>query len=190
MLNTMQKILALNEIGSVNQLLQKFDPKIGINEGIGKYSYLDVESTSPKPYTQATEITIPLTNSNVDIVEFHRSFFTLVFDMWLNVTTPDDYKKLFYNGNDSVAQGQNATYNENGKHVGTPSNNDTVRARKLDTLFIGFKNATDCIDSYKLQHNGVDIGPTLQNRASLESFLFNQMKPHIEKSNKHGTYSL
>jgi hypothetical protein len=81
MQNNLQKILALNEVGSVNQLLQKFDPKVGVIEGIGKYSYLSVESTSPKPYTQPTEITIPLTNNNVDIVEFHRSFFTL----WLGV---------------------------------------------------------------------------------------------------------
>jgi hypothetical protein len=49
MLNNLNKILVLNEIGSVNQLLQKYDPKLGINEGIGKYSYLSVESTSPKP---------------------------------------------------------------------------------------------------------------------------------------------
>jgi hypothetical protein len=47
--NQIRKILALNEIGSVNQLLQKFDPKLGTNEGIGKYSYLTVESDTPKP---------------------------------------------------------------------------------------------------------------------------------------------
>jgi hypothetical protein len=30
----------------------------------------------------------------------------------------------------------------------------------------------------------------MQNKASMESFLFNQMKPQTEKSNKHGSYSL
>jgi hypothetical protein len=88
--NQIRKILALNEIGSVNQLLQKFDPKLGTNEGIGKYSYLTVESDTPKPYTEAQEIRVPLTNTNVDIVEFHRSFFTLVLDLYVNFHTDLD----------------------------------------------------------------------------------------------------
>jgi hypothetical protein len=173
MLNNLHKILALNEIGSVNQLLQKFDPKLGVSEGIGKYSYLSVESTTPKPYTQNTEITIPLTNSNVDVVEFHRSFFTLILDIWVNVWTPDDYAKLFCQntGNTSDAPASQL-------------------ARQYDKFFIGCKNATDIIDSYKIQHNCVDIGTTMQNRAGIESFLYNQMKPQIEKSNKPSSYSL
>ncbi|GHU18849.1 hypothetical protein FACS189472_07770 [Alphaproteobacteria bacterium] len=176
MQNNLHKILALNEIGSVNELLQKFDPKLGVVEGIGKYSYLSVESTSPKPYTQPTEIVIPLTNSNVDIVEFHRSFFTLFIDICLNVWVPDNNFDQFFLAGDDVGPGYMATWTE--------------YLENLDLFFIGFKNATDCIDSYKLQHNGVDIGTTMQNRASIESFLYNQMKPQIEKSNKHGSYSL
>ncbi|GHU18474.1 hypothetical protein FACS189472_06850 [Alphaproteobacteria bacterium] len=169
----MHKILALNEVGSVNQLLQKFDPKLDVVEGFGKYSYLSVESTSPKPYTQPTEITIPLTNANVDIVEFHRSFFTLFLDIWLNVWVPDnDFDAFFLD----VGGGYNDVV--------------TKYIEDLDLFFIGFKNATDCIDSYKLQHNGVDIGTTMQNRATIESFLYHQMKPQIEKSNKDGSYSL
>jgi hypothetical protein len=163
MQNNIHKILALNEVGSVNHLLQKFDPTLGVNEGVGKYSYLSVESTSPKPYTQPTEITIPLTNSNVDIVEFHRSFFTLWIDAWFNVITPDNYTKLFF---------------ENPSGEGTDLQANMI-IRSFDLFFIGFKNATDCIDSYKLQHNGVDIGTTMQNRASIESFLYNQMKPQV-----------
>jgi hypothetical protein len=163
-------------------LLQKFDPKLGVNEGIGKYSYLSVESTSPKPYTQSTEITIPLTNSNCDVIEFHRSFFTLWLDLYLNVWTPDNYANLFYNGPHGAELGENP--------VSAPNDEATNITRKLDLFFIGFKNATDCIDSYKIQHNGVDIGTTMQNRAGMESFLFNQMKPQIEKKNKKGSYSL
>jgi hypothetical protein len=95
MQNQIAKILALNEIGSVNQILQKFDPKLGTNEGIGKYSYLAIDSPTGKPFTQATEITIPLTNTNVDIVEFHRSFFTLTVDAYLQFDTPDNFAKFF-----------------------------------------------------------------------------------------------
>ncbi|GHU18254.1 hypothetical protein FACS189472_06310 [Alphaproteobacteria bacterium] len=133
MQNNLHKILALNEVGSVNQLLQKFDPKLGVVEGIGKYSYLSVESTSPKPYTQPTEITIPLTNSNVDVVEFHRSFFTLWLDVWLNVWVPDNDFDAFF-------------LDVGGGYIDVV----TKCIEDLDLLFVGFKNATDCIDSYKL----------------------------------------
>ncbi|MDR0831400.1 MAG: hypothetical protein LBM99_00710, partial [Bacillales bacterium] len=180
MLNQIHKILALNEVGSVNQLLQKFDPKLGINEGIGKYSYLTVESTTPKPYTQSQEINIPLTNSNVDIVEFHRSFFTLNIDLWLRFNC--NFDALF----------------STGERTPTGKGEDKVRASstvqeamsKCDMFFIGFKSATDCIEAYRLQHIGVDVSSTLQNNNQIESFLYNQMKPQSEKANKHGSYSL
>jgi hypothetical protein len=170
MINQICKILVSNEIGSVNGLLQKFDPKLGTNEGIGKYSYLTVESDTPKPYTETQEIRIPLTNSNVDIVEFHRSFFTLELDLWV------DFHFIL---NDFL-------------HLAETSDaggNCLVFSCQIDKFFIGFKNATDCIDSNRIQHNGVDIGATMQNRASIESFLYNQMKGESEKKNKHGSYS-
>ncbi|GHU19202.1 hypothetical protein FACS189472_08640 [Alphaproteobacteria bacterium] len=171
MLNQIQKILAVNEIGSVNQILQKSDPRAGVVEGIGKYSYLTCESTTPKPYDQAQEIVIPLTNANVDIVEFHRSFFTLNLDILLTFNC--DVTKIAPLG-----------YNDN-------TGLDCRKAhRKCDLFFIGFKDAIDCIESCRLQQNGIDLGSTIQNRASIESFLYNQMKPQTEEGNKHGSYSL
>jgi hypothetical protein len=73
--------------GSSSQFLQKFDPRLGTNEGIGKYSYLTNESDTPKPYTEAEEIRVPLVNPNVHTVEFHKSFFTLHLDLCLNFFT-------------------------------------------------------------------------------------------------------
>jgi hypothetical protein len=183
MQNQLTKILALNEVGSVNHLLQKFDPRLGANEGIGKYSYLSVESPTGKPYTQPTEITIPLTNSNVDIVEFHRSFFTLNFDLWLRFNC--DFNQFFYGSGRMPMKAKDT--DKDG--VGAPADVD-IALRKCDLFFIGFKNATDCIEAYRLQHNGVDVSSTLQNNNQIESFLYNQMKPQSEKANKHGSYSL
>jgi hypothetical protein len=135
-----------------------------------KQTNLSVESLTGKPYTQTTEITIPLTNANVDIVEFHRSFFTLYIDFWLNFDSSD--LTHFIKTDEAV------------------SDNVLDLLMETDLFFVGFKNATDCIDSYRIQHEGVDIGATMQNKAQIESFLYNQMKPMIEKSNKHGSYSL
>ena len=38
MLNQIEKILLLKEVGSVNRLLQKHDRKMGVNEEISEYS--------------------------------------------------------------------------------------------------------------------------------------------------------
>jgi hypothetical protein len=62
--------------------------------------------------------------------------------------------------------------------------------KQIDNFFIGFKNATDYIDSYRIQRNGVDLGAAMQNRASIESLLYNYMKGESEKKNKYGSYSL
>jgi hypothetical protein len=172
MLHSVNKILCLNEVGSVNQIVQKNNPKIGLREGIGQYSYLYVESTTPKPYTQSQEITIPLTDSNVYVVEFHKSHFTLNIEVTLNFTTPD-YIQIAPPCTD----------------VPTPDDCTTILGN-TDFIFIRFKNASDAIQPYRLQQNKIDIGGTLQNNSTLESFVYNQMKPQTEKSNKHGSYTL
>jgi hypothetical protein len=81
--NQTRKIFALNEIRSVNELLQKFDLKLGTSKRVGKYSYLAVGSYTPKLYIEVQEIRNPLTSSNVDIEESHHSFFTLELDLWV-----------------------------------------------------------------------------------------------------------
>jgi hypothetical protein len=133
MLKSVSKILTLDDIGSLNQILQKSDPKLGIREGVVKYNYLYVESTTPRPYTQSQEITIPLTDSNVDIVEFHRSLFTLNVKATLNFTTPD-YTLIAPPCTD----------------IPTPNDCTTI-LRKTDLFFVGYKNATDAIQPYRLQ---------------------------------------
>ena len=48
-MSQLAKILAVNEVGTVNGLFQKFDPKLGINKKIRKYIYLTVEYKTQKP---------------------------------------------------------------------------------------------------------------------------------------------
>jgi hypothetical protein len=57
-------------------------------------------------------------------------------------------------------------------------------------FFIGFKNATDCIASYRITHNNLDIGESSVATAQIESFLFNVMQPKCEKENKRNTHTL
>jgi hypothetical protein len=61
---------------------------------------------------------------------------------------------------------------------------------KKTYFWIGFKNATDVIESYKIKHRGIDIAGAQSNKAQIESFLYNVMKPNTEKQNKRNTNSL
>jgi hypothetical protein len=65
-----------------------------------------------------------------------------------------------------------------------------VEIARCTYLFIGFKDATDCISSYRITHNNLDIGETSTATAQLESFLYIMMKPQCEKENKRNTHSL
>jgi hypothetical protein len=116
-------------------------------------------------------MTIPLTDSNVDVVEFHKSNSPLNIEVTLNFTTPD-YTQIAP------------------PCIDVPTLDDcTTILRKTDLFFIGYKNATDAIQPYRLQQNKIDISGTLQNNSTFESFVCNQMKPQTEKSNKHGSYT-
>jgi hypothetical protein len=65
-----------------------------------------------------------------------------------------------------------------------------VDTAKITYLFIGFKNGTDCIKYYRIQHNGRDIGPTIKDKVQLESYLLNVMRPKSDKENKANSFTL
>jgi hypothetical protein len=187
--SSFRKILALNEVGSVSKILQQYDPKIGLNEGSGKYLIKAIPSPTQKPMVgSGTEITIPLTDSNIDVVEFTKSYFSLsvsidldfdpgfpvlpdVPNEWMKVVNPDVF------GNDSP----NKVWYNNSMFEGLA---------KSTYFFVGFKSASDIISSYKITNKGIDVSGAQANNAQIESFLYNFMKAKSEKDNKRNTHSL
>jgi hypothetical protein len=69
-------------------------------------------------------------------------------------------------------------------------NPEFVDLAKLQFFFIGYKNATDCINKITIRSNGVDITSTSTDKYYLKSYLFNSVKPKLEKTNKRNTFSL
>jgi hypothetical protein len=65
-----------------------------------------------------------------------------------------------------------------------------VDLAKLQYFFIGYKNATDCINKITIRSNGVDIVSSSTDKYYLKSYLFNSVKPKLEKTNKRNTFSL
>jgi hypothetical protein len=155
----LRKELALHVVGSVDTILGQYAPKIGINEGDNKYFIKTIPSPTQKPYYgKNTDITIPLTDSNVDVVEFNKSYFTLNLDIQLDFdpgfpVLPLEGKEWMTTLNpllNPTAEGGTAW----------TENPVCVNLAKMTYFFIGFKNSTDCIASYRIAHNNLDIGET------------------------------
>jgi hypothetical protein len=188
--SSFRKILALNEVGSVSKILQQYDPKIGLNEGDGKYLIKAIPSPTQKPMIgKSTEITIPLTDSNIDVVEFTKSYFSLSVNVDLDFDPGfpvlPDVPDAWMAAVNSTVFGTNST-----NKVWWNNNSMFEALAKMTYFFVGFKSATDIISSYKITNRNIDVGGTQTNNAQIESFLYNFMKAKTEKDNKRNTHSL
>jgi hypothetical protein len=174
-----RKALAINEVGSVDTILKRFRSTVGMNEGDHEALTKTLKSTSQMPVTRETdEIIINLSDGkNIHVTEFNRSYFELYFNIDIDVFQ-GRFPILPTNALQEWMTGEAAwtDWSE------IPAFVDTV---KITYLFIGFKNTTDCIKYYRIQHNGRDVGPTIKDKVQLESYLLNVMRPkshlHFEK---------
>jgi hypothetical protein len=179
-----RKALAINEIESVDTILKRFRPTVGMNEGNHEALTKTLKSTSQMPVTGETdEIIIYLSDGkNIHVTEFNISYFKLYFNIDIDVfqgrfpILPTDVLPEWLTGE--------ATW-ENWTTI--PA---FVDIAKITYLFIGFKNATDCIKFYRIQHNRRDIGPTIKDKVQLESYLLNVIRPKTDKENKANSFTL
>jgi hypothetical protein len=81
------KALAINEVGSVDTILKRFRPTVGIYEGDHEALTKTLKSTSQMPVTGETdENIIDLSDGkNIHITEFNRSYFELYFNIDIDV---------------------------------------------------------------------------------------------------------
>jgi hypothetical protein len=82
-----RKALAINEVGSVDTILKRFRPTVGMNEGDHEALTKTLKSTSQMPVTGETdEIIIDLSDGkNIHVTEFNRSYFELYFNIDIEV---------------------------------------------------------------------------------------------------------
>ncbi|KAA6375745.1 MAG: hypothetical protein EZS28_028727 [Streblomastix strix] len=57
-------------------------------------------------------------------------------------------------------------------------------------IFVGLKNSAELIREYVLYHRGKTVDGSLQNDATTESFIYNTIKPKLEKNNNRFVHSL
>jgi hypothetical protein len=183
--SSFRKAIAINEVGSVDTILKKFRPSVGMNEGAHESLSKTIKSITQMPvHGESDDIIIDLTDSkNVHVCEFNRSFFELYFNITIDVFQ-GIFPVLPTNAHPDDLVGDDETW----------TNWTTIPAlvdiAKTTYFFIGFKNATDCIKYYRITHNDRDVSPSIKDKVQIESYLYNVMKPRSNKENKANSFTL
>jgi hypothetical protein len=179
-----RKALAINEVSPIDTILKRFRPTVGMNEGDHEALTKTLKSISQMPVTGETdEIMIDLSDGkNIHVTEFSRSY----FELYINIDSDVFQGKFPILPTDALPEWLDgeATWSDWSE---IPA---FVDIAKITYFFIGFKNATDCIKYYRIQHNGRDIGPTIKDKVQLESYLLNVMRPKSDKENKANSFTL
>ena len=179
-----RKAIAINEVGSVDTILKRFAPTVGMNEGAHEAITKTVKSITQMPvHGETDDIVIDLSDSkNLHVTEFNRSYFELYLDFTIDLFQ-GTFPVLPTNAKPDFIGGEEVWTN----WATVPALQDIA---KVTYFFVGFKNATDCIKYYRITHNGRDVGPSIKDKVQIESYLYNVMKPKTDKENKANSFTL
>jgi hypothetical protein len=149
-LSNLKKLIPIEQSGSVNDLLAKNNPKLAANEGSNYYMLIEKQSTSQTPnYYNRCDLDVPLTSNDLDIVEFHNSFTTILLEMEVvfdgGLPILDNSKKPDWCPSETHEDLKNEGFSD-----AWDENPLLIDAAKHQYIFIGFKNSTDAIGEIKV----------------------------------------
>ena len=147
--------------GTINEVLSRDILHSVENDGDHTYLSIQEESKSQLPInSESMNVIVPLTNPNLDVVCFDKSFITLKVAVKFNFSRSFQYEGV-----------------------------ETLLTRAVK-LFIGLKHSTDCIGEYSIYHKGKQITGTLQSNGTAESFLYHTYRSQESLSNRRGIHSV
>jgi hypothetical protein len=138
------KATAINQVGSVNTILRRFSPQVGMNERANEAISKTIKSIAQMPvHGETDDIVIDLTGSkNIHICEFNRSYFELYFDMEIDLFQGNFPIFPTSTRPDELIREQTASAEQWTDWTARPVLEDVA---KITFFFVGFKNPTDCI---------------------------------------------
>ena len=149
-------------IGTINRVIGRNVVHGIYNDGDRTYLTVQQECRNSLPLSStATTLIVPLTNPNIDFVQFNKSFITLKFEVQFGLT------------------GYAASSGDDDDHMP-----DAV------STFIGLKHASDIIGEYAVYHKGKQVVGTLQSNATVESFLYHTSRPSTDLENRKASHSI
>ena len=148
-------------IGTIEEVLSSDIIRQVNNDGDHTYLHIQQEAKTQLPVqNEAMSITVPLTNPELDVVQFDKSFITMKVKVDIGVTG----------------------------YTSAVSSDEYLR--KAIDVFVGLKHSTDCIGEYSVYHKGKQISGTLQSNATTESFLYHTYRSEDDLMNRRGTHTI
>ena len=168
-------------IGTIDSIISRSIIRRVYNDGDRTYLTLQQEPRNSLPITQqSTAIIIPMTNPNIDFVQFDKSFISLVIGMYFRLGGYDQKNEKDNNVGQKYTDGQNEK-----DAAPIPLNMPDVLR-----MFVGLKNSSDCIGEYAIYHKGKQVSGTLQSNATTESFLYHNFRSESDKMFRPSEHSI
>ena len=165
-------------VGTINNIVSRSIVQRVYNDGDNTYLTIQQESRNSLPIVStASTLIVPLTNPNVDFVQFDKSFIRLHATITLDVSDFDE----------AIASSTVVT-NADGTTTTITADTDAVTGGIY--LFVGLKNSSDFISEYAIYHKGKQISGTLQSNATVESFLYHSSRSAFDTQNRKGIHSV
>jgi hypothetical protein len=187
-INNLKKLIPLEQSGSINDIITKNNAKISVNEGKNDYSIVEKPTISTVPGTfNICNLDIALTVPDLDIVEFQKSFVNInlemdiIFDGGFPIIDTDGKPSWCPDSNQLLVNDFPAIWDNNPL---------LIDIAKHQYIFVGFKNATDCIGEIKIISEAQTIEDTTMTHYQICSFALNTVKPKMEKDNKRNVFTL
>lgn len=159
-------------IGTISEVLSNSIIHEVVNDGAHTYLHLQNECRTQLPICSETQhFRLPLTDPNVDIVQFNKSVITLGVEQTNRISPVI----VDYLADATLTAPQKAVYE--------------ILYRST-FVFVGLHHSAECIGSYSVYHNGKQISGSLQTSATQEAFIYHTYRTTSDIKNRKGIHSL
>ena len=132
------------------------------NDGMNIYGNVRINPITSGPFTNSQEISIPITSTNFDVIEFSNTYLHVLARLRIRCTNAPTVE-----GDDDFAK----------------------MLKENQFVMIGLKCGTHVIRDYQFKFNNVPITTTMQSSAVYEQFLYSTFKGKSEIANKKYVFS-
>ena len=157
--STRRRILneSRSQTGSIVDEMKSYSLKPVENDGLNLYGNVRVNPLTSGPFTNSQEISIPITTTNFDVIEFSNTYLHIVARLRLRVSNPP------------VVEGDDAF---------------SEMLKKNQFVMLGLKCGTHVLRDYMFKFGNVPITTTTQSSSVYEQFLYSTFKAKSELANK------
>ena len=127
------------------------------NDGINIYSNIRINPETSAPFSNSQEVTIPITSSNFDVIEFSNTYLHILTRLRIRVNNAPTVE-----GDDAFAK----------------------MLKQNQFVMIGLKCGTHVLRDIQLKFNDIPVPTTVQSSAVYESYLYSTFKAKSELANK------